>query len=184
MKILLYFLIFSFVGSVNAADKIEGAFGLKLGDSFEPTGPPKSTRQFGEGFEFTPKKPNLAFSEYLVFVTSQSHLIYRIAAIHREGHEDGKPAGDHTLQFRKCNEVVEKVTAILRQKYQDKPAPNLRIVQGNREVSFTEVRGDAPDSSCEVAVVYEDRDLDSVAGKEAFAEKQKKVIKDADPTGL
>lgn len=173
---------FSFVASVNAADKIEGAFGLRLGDRFEPTTHAKSILHLGEGFEFSPKKPNSAFSDYLVFVTPQSHLIYQIAAVHHEKHEDSKPPADHTSQSQKCHDVVEKVKAIVRQKYQNGGDGNSRILDGNREIRFTETECDA--NGCEVAVVYLDEALARQAGQEEFSGKQKKLLEGADPTGL
>src|SRR5262245_20876873 len=70
-------------GNITGANLIiEGAFGQKFGEKFTPD--PTARIEQGEhqgGYRFTPQKPNPQFSEYIVFVTPNSHRIYGIVGV-------------------------------------------------------------------------------------------------------
>jgi hypothetical protein len=66
-----------------AADKIEGAFGMKLGDTFDPS----SAIRILEGkdgipsYQFNPTNVFRSFKNYFVMVTPKTHQIYSIWAV-------------------------------------------------------------------------------------------------------
>jgi len=120
----------TFATTALAADKIEGAFGLRLGDSFEPSGRRlvvEGVTDTEDAFEFVPKKPNPAFSTYVVFITPNTHRIYRILAI-------SKPA-DSAL----ANEQSNIIIALLHRKYGAGPfrGGQFTISQESRNVTVT-----------------------------------------------
>src|SRR5687768_2659483 len=81
MKMSLLTLSLSvFACTAIGAENIEGAFGVKLGDVFAPKKAPITGYDF-PAYEFTPEKPNSAFSTYLVFITPNTHRIFRIMAL-------------------------------------------------------------------------------------------------------
>ena len=69
--------------SAFAADAIEGAFGLKLGDIFDSSKAiSKSSLTDGTPmYQFRPEKPFRSFSSYYVMITPTTHKIYAIWGI-------------------------------------------------------------------------------------------------------
>jgi len=77
-------LLASLAISATAAgtNRIDGAFGVTLGDSFEPSDAPATTTTVDEAmYPFTPKNPHDSFNQYYVLITPVSHRVYCIWAI-------------------------------------------------------------------------------------------------------
>ena len=69
------------VQSGFAQEKIEGAFGLKLGDKLDVNSDIVSKVDGSEGiYRVNPPNPLKGFNEYIVYVTPQTHTIYQIRA--------------------------------------------------------------------------------------------------------
>jgi hypothetical protein len=172
MLLVATFFVFSLVSATAA--KIEGAFGLKLGDVFHPpndlAGAKQTEREIR--YPFTPETANKIFSEYYVFITPTSHRIYRIVALakYRDGNAGYK--------------VSQAISALLRQKYGEpgKITGSARgeaaIIQNSRSVDMIN-DASGPDGVT-FHVNYEDRDL----ALEAEEERMAIIIKDVDTTGL
>jgi hypothetical protein len=164
-----------------AADKIEGAFGLKLGDVYEPTTSPVPKNDIGIAYEFTPTKPNSAFSTYLVFVTPNSHLIYKIEAVHKQ------PGNAEA-----CHSFLAQVMAALRLKYEgrfDEKSPQSgRMGQGERSIGLDESSVvNVASSGCQFSITYKDNEMAGRCQQEREQNRVKKLLeslKEVDKTGF
>ena len=118
--------------------KIEGAFGEKLGDEFNPDSA-TDTNSLSDGtliYEFSPPANFRSFDHYYVMITPQSHKIYGIVA---------SGSFDNTDKARNEQAVVME---ILKEKYGPEDAQGVadavdnveRITQGTRLVT-TKVSG-------------------------------------------
>lgn len=165
---LLILMSFLLVLPVVGADKIEGAFGLKLGDVFSPTGIEGEAKQSvsDNRYQFTPEKPNKVFSEYFVVVTPTTHRIYRIIAIARwpDGNEGYK--------------VSEAIAALLNRKYGETSKLIGQVVQNNRVVGMS--NDSSGPEGVTFHVTYEDSDI----ARQAEVERIEKALKNVDTTGL
>ena len=182
IRLVLSILLLATTSAVVAADKIEGAFGLKLGDVFEPTTPPITATPDGAPFslngayEFTPKERNRDFSDYFVLITPNSHLVCRILAVHKA------PGIENSKAFHDC------LTAILHLKYQgtyDEKSGDSYIAQGKRNIGVTSPTG--VDHVWWVAVLYTDDELAQRVGTEKLQNRVKATLESAkslDATGL
>jgi hypothetical protein len=157
--------------SAFSADKIEGAFGKKLGDVFD-TASAVGTSTLTDGtpmYEFSPPNGFRSFKRYYVMITPITKKIYSIWGI---------GTAENTESARKEQALIME---ILQQKYGTKEKPGLfdslgdlnTIDQGNRYIitkisGFTDVTLD---------IRYYDRDLQKLAEKERLAEEAKKVDK-------
>jgi hypothetical protein len=188
MKAILLLLTLVTTVTVGAVDKIEGAFGLKLGDVFEPKTPAVSATPITNSFslngayQFTPKEPNKIFSEYYVFITPGSNLIWGIAALHKQ-------AGDHSG----CDALVHSLMGMLYLKYEGKFDEHSRLdgssigqgMNGARTVGITTFS--ASNQDCSFAILYSDKELANRANQEREQNRVKEIsqsIKSLDPTGL
>ena len=160
-----------------AAEKIEGAFGLKLGQVFNPTTPLVKLLGRDEVYQFTPDQPNAMFSTYLVSINPKTHVVYEIVA--------GKEAPDGF----DYDGWTRKMIAFLHARYGSLPSQERFVKQGERSVlvsSFT-----SPQGRQWCVVAYEDSELLSDADDERRMiaqrqqkEQQKELLKSVDPTGL
>ena len=156
------------------ADDINGAFGKKLGDTFDlayATG--RSALTDGTPmYQFTPDKPFRSFRNYYVLITPSSHKIYAIWGI--------GPAGN-TETGKKEQALVMQ---ILTEKYGSEDEPGIadafgdakHITKGSRTV-YTKITG-FTDTTIEIR--YIDADLTALAERERLASEAKKV----DSSGL
>lgn len=177
MKKLVLSFIFACAATAAATETIEGAFGLKLGDVFAPTTPPLSRNDVGVAYEFKPKIANPAFSSYLVFISPNSRLIYKIEAIHEQ-------AGDNSG----CSSFRDQMMALLRLKYEGKYDGNSSgsITQGKRMVDSANL-GLMPERGCHFSIVYWDEELAARCVQERKENQVKDVlqrVKSMDATGL
>jgi hypothetical protein len=114
--------------------EIEGAFGLKLGDTFDVTkGKPTPSGEY----EFAAENPVPEFTKYLVSITAKTHRILSITAV-------GPPFG--TLGLDRASVI----SAALVKKYGGKPNDAYFYTRqaNNRSVRFRQWGGDA------VIIVY------------------------------
>ncbi|HEY3853855.1 MAG TPA: hypothetical protein VGO67_05625 [Verrucomicrobiae bacterium] len=157
--------------SATAADKIEGAFGKKLGELFDVTSAVGQS-QLTDGtpmYEFTPTNAFRSLKKYYVFVTPTTKKIYSIW---------GTGPTENTETGKKEQALIME---ILQEKYGEKSKPGLLesivdadiVDQGNRYV-MSKVSGF---SDVTIDVRYYDRDLEQLAEKERIAEEAKKVDK-------
>ena len=165
---------------VFGAEKIEGAFGFKLGQKFDPTAPILSTEKdyhFQDVYPATPPVPNEQFPTYYVRITPITHLITTIISV-------GKSvAGDAGV------EAKQAVEAYLQAKYGEgssKFADNIR--QDRRAI----VVGGAWNPARTITTVsYIDSDLNAQADREQAqlnaehaAEHAQQLLKTFDGTGM
>ena len=157
--ILTLFTLAAFAFSASATEKIEGGFGLKLGDSFEPSGS-RFLAEDADAFEFTPKVANPAFSTYVVFITPNSHQIYRILAI-------SKPLESGT-GFEQSNTIL----ALIHRKYGIGPFRGANAIsQGQRKVSVNNNGAGTPAFTFRLS--YTDENLSTQASEERLDNKLK-----------
>jgi hypothetical protein len=160
--------------STFAADKLEGAFGKKLGDVFDPSSA-IDTSKLTDGtpmYEFSTTNDFRSFKRYYVMVTPTTHKIYSIWGI---GNVENTEAG------QKEQAVIME---LLKQKYGTEGKQGLldtmgdvkRISQGSRYV-LTKLSGFL---DVTLDIRYYDADLEKVAEKERLAEE----TKNADKSGL
>jgi hypothetical protein len=74
-KLLLLVSFIAIQASVFATDKIEGAFGMALGQKFDPE-KAIGTSSLTDGtpmYQFNPEKPFRSFTKYFVMITPTSH---------------------------------------------------------------------------------------------------------------
>lgn len=136
MNKILITILLAFVSAAYAAeekvDKIESAFGVKLGDVFEPT------KAIGKGslidgtpmYQFSPAKPFRSFTRYFVMITPKTNRIYSIWGI---GDFENTPTAQKEQAL---------LLEILKQKYGEKKKDGLmaqlsdlkQIDQGDRSV--------------------------------------------------
>jgi hypothetical protein len=180
-RLIIKFALFALVLSsvvipARAVEKIEGAFGLKLGDVWHPKEKPDMKYGGGEGYTFTPAQPNSAFSDYLVWITPESHRIFKIMAI-------GVAPDGKTAEARCAG-----IAAVLNEKYggcgfaqrvtvEDRAVCTQLYPQQVRQAS-------EPQPPIMYAVWYEDSILSAQAVTEKNAARLKELLRNADPTGL
>ena len=167
--VICVLLSFVFVGSVNAAEKIVGAFGIKLGQQFNPDnaiGMAKLT----DGtpmYQFNPKKKFRLFKRYYVLITPKTHKVYGIWGISNMENLDT------------CKAEQKVLMAILEKKYGKAKKEGLMsalmdakmIDQGNRYV-LTKCSG-IVDVTLEIR--YYDMKLKNLAEKERISLEAKQV---------
>lgn len=160
--------------TTNAEEKITGAFGVELGQTFNPQ------EAIGKGsltdgtpmYQFSPKNKFRSFSTYYVSITPKTHKIYSIWAI---GNMENDPS---------CKKEQALVMAILQKKYgkmeEDQLFSSLydikQIDQGDRYV-LTKCSG-LGDVSIDIR--YKDKQLEEQAEKERILLESEKV----DSSGL
>lgn len=171
---LMFILIIGVASSVQAEEKILGAFGVELGQVFDPSG------AIGKGsltdgtpmYKFSPKKKFRSFSTYYALITPKTHKVYSIWAI---GNMENDPS---------CKKEQALIMAILQKKYgkieKDQLFSNIydvkQIDQGNRYV-LTKCSGFV-DVSLDIR--YKDKKLETIAENERILLESEKV----DSSGL
>jgi hypothetical protein len=172
---LILFAVFAALASAEVkTERIEGAFGVKLGDTFDPV------KASGKGaltdgtpmYQFTPEKPFRSFKRYFVMITPKTNRIYSIWGI---GDFENTPTAQKEQAL---------ILEILKQKYGEKKKEGLmdrlsdikQIDQGDRSVvvkisGMMEVTMD---------IRYYDEPLRKIAEKERLELEAKKV----DSSGL
>jgi hypothetical protein len=156
------------IGTSRATEKIEGGFGVKLGDFFDPL---TATREGSKGdggtaYFFAPVNPFRSLTSYHVAITPRTKKIFAILA---EGEFK-------SLEEAKMEQAV--IMALLTEKYGiEKEQGELEKLQNMRGVSqgmrfvCAQIRDDANYS---LVVMYYDSDLARVAESERIRmEKQK-----------
>ena len=162
--------------SANAAEKIEGAFGFKLGDVLDLADArlvkEDVPEPVPERFEFKPTNPNPAFASYYVWVTPNSHRIKEITAV---GTFQVPENGDFWNQ-------LEIICALLHRKYGSGPFPfgrDIKITQG-RLIVRCYMQNRIDPKNVTVSLDYLDLDLSSQGAEETVDNH----LKGADATGL
>jgi hypothetical protein len=171
LVLLLYACLISVV---NAGDKITGAFGVNLGDTFNPDS------AIGKGsltdgtpmYQFKPAKTFRSFTKYFALITPKTNRVYAIWGI-------GQMENDPT-----CKKEQKLIMAILQDKYGKQDKKDLfsslydaeMISQGNRYImtkcsGFTDVTID---------IRYKDSKLEKLAENERIQLESKKL----DSSGL
>ena len=161
-----------------AAEKIEEAFGLKLGQVFDPTAPEVGETGKGQSeYAFTPNPPNPMFSTYVVCVSPVSHVVYRIAA---KGEAPDVPSYE---------KMYDRVAAVLNNKYGSAPYGAASVLQSPRLISLESTT--KPDKKIAYTLSYSDAGLEQQARDEqktldqaALEQKQKQLLKETDASGL
>ena len=173
-SLLTILAIFTFVGIAQAEDKITGAFGMKLGDTFN------ISSAIGKGsltdgtimYQFTPKKKFRSFDKYYVMITPKTKRIYSIWAV---GTVENTEVGTKEQAV---------IMSILEKKYGTKNKEGLmdtmmdvkQIDQGNRYI-IVKVSGFA---NVTIDIRYYDKKLSQQAEKERIELEAEKV----DSSGL
>ena len=142
-----------------AADKIEGAFGMKFGDTFDTS----SAIGIIEGkngirnYQFNTTNVFRPFKNYFVMVTPKTHKIYSIWAV-------GK-IGDLQAGKKEQLEIME----LLGKQFgnNEVSSTDFEIHQGNRIVA-TKLVGNI---DVTIAILYSDSDLKKLADEEELAAK-------------
>lgn len=159
--------------STFAAEKIEGGFGKKLGEVFDPSSA-LSTNKLKDGtlmYEFATTNVVRSFNRHYVMITPTTHKIYCIYGV---GSVESTSAG------RKEQSVI---MGILREKYGSEfkigPVDSMgdikRISQGTRHI-ITTLSGH-PDNTIDIKC-YDD-DLEKLAEKEQVAKEAANLDKSA-----
>jgi hypothetical protein len=160
--------------SADAADKIESAFGLTLGAVFEPRPGDVCFSKIGYGYAyfFAPNPGNSALCEYQVFVSPNTHRIYRIVGIGLYADKD------------KRLEIGAAIETFLQNKYGEGEVgakfTNHEIAQGSRHVTVIM----SGRSRAEIGVVYEDKILMDQARREDLENQVAERLRTIDGAGL
>ena len=155
--------------ATHAEDKIEGAFGKKLGDTFDPA------TAIGKGaltdgtvmYQFTPQSPFRSLTKYYVLITPTTNKIYSIWGLGDAGNTaTGKKEQDVLMEL-----LTQKYGAPKKEGLFDALHDAKQISQGSRSV-LTKVTGFV-DATLEIR--YYDHDISKVAEKERLAIEAKKA---------
>lgn len=174
MNLLLLLLLLTPFSQAIAEEKIDGAFGITLGQSFDPTTAiGKASLTDGTPmYQFSPEKKFRSFSRYYVLITPKSHQVYAIWGI-------GNIENTAT-----CKKEQKLLMAILKDKYGQEKEKDLfsslydaeMITQGDRYV-MTKCSGF---SDVTVEIRYEDNKYEKLAENERIELESKKL----DSSGL
>lgn len=163
---------FSF--SASAAEMIQGAFGKKLGDKFDPASAigTKKTASGTPMYQFNPESPFRSFSKYYVMITPATQKIY---CIWGTGNVESTDIG-------KQEQAV--LMSLLKDKYGSAEQPGIfddlddsrRFSQGNRYI-LTKVTGLDGLEPVKIEIRYYDKPLQKLAEKERVDTEKTKVDK-------
>ena len=158
--------------SAFGADKIEAAFGKKLGEGFDPASA-IGTSKLTDGtpmYEFSTTNGFRSFKRYYVMITPTTQKIYSIWGIGTaENTESAKKEQALVMEI-----LQQKYGAKKKEGFMDAVGDAKQIDQGSRYIvtkisGFTDITHD---------IRYYDRDLEKQAEKERLVEEAKKVNKD------
>jgi hypothetical protein len=174
MAVLLFITVTFFVQGTEAQEKIDGAFGIALGQVFNPS------IALGEAsltdgtpmYQFSPTKEFRSFSRYFVLITPETNKVYSIWGL---GNVENTPT---------CEKEQKLVMAILSDKYGNEEKQGLlsdlydmkMITQGDRTI-ITKCSG-FTDITMEIR--YKDSQLQELAENERIKLESKKL----DSSGL
>lgn len=177
LKNTFYLILLSYfctVGIVNAGEKITGAFGVNLGQVFNPDSAigENSLTDGTPMYEFKPTKTFRSFTRYYVLITPISNKIYAIWGI---GPMENDPI---------CTKEQKLIMAILQDKYEKQEKEDLfsnlydieKISQGDRFI-ITKCNGF---SDVTLDIRYYDNNLEKLAENERIKYESKKL----DSSGL
>jgi len=169
--------------------KIEGAFGIKLGQTWDRLSNPLKYLLHGKAksknmaFLITPKIKNDNFMQYYVYLTPTSGKVYQILATDGRGRFDDSRQRNRLRAPKRKKEVDCKtkrraIFDLLKKKYDGDVLP-YSINQGSRSVKLNCTNED-------LFISYYDSDLIDLAEKEAKEKPKTKEFKaeDIDPSGL
>ncbi len=167
IRTFLILLLFNvlFIANTHGEQEIMGAFGVQLGDYFDPSSA-IGTGELTDGtpmYKFDPKKKFRSFNEYYVLITPKTHKIYGIWGIGTVGNS------------QKCEKEQALIMDLLQKKYgvQENEVPfdpltgAKNIDQGNRDVTV-KCSGfvDMSFVDMSINIRYYDRELKKLAEKE------------------
>ena len=163
--ILFLILLLSPLIAFAGGKPIKGAFGITLGQKFDPKQAiGKASLTDGTPmYEFKPKKPFRAFTEYYVLITPKTHKVYSIWGI-------GK-----VENTQKCEKEQNFILTALERKYGIKPPDNeliaslsslygAKLLQKDGKTIVIKCTGLTDDYS--ISISYTDDKLEKVAEKE------------------
>ena len=156
--ILASVLLASVSTSLSAAEKITGAFGVKLGQVLSSQMIKTSAFLGDNKYSFDPEKKFRSFSTYLIEITPKTRKIYSISAM---GDMDDDPT---------CEEEQALIMAIIKKKYGGRIVESSLfferqiISQGNRSVATTCSGGLFDDET--LSIKYSDSKLEELAENE------------------
>jgi len=165
-------LLFAF--TAHAEDKIEGAFGKRFGDVFDPVTAIGKHALTDDTvmYQFKPENPFRSFKKYYVLITPTTNRIYAIWGVGPIGNtEKGKKEQALVMKL-----LIQKYGVPNKEGLFDGFYDLKQISQGNRYV-MTKLT-DYTDTTIEIR--YYDSDLEKVAEQERLAIEAKK----ADSKGL
>ncbi len=155
--------------NADAQDNIEGAFGKKLGATFDPglaLGAESTLKDGTRMYEFRPKNPFRSFTKYYVLITPKTKKIYAILGIgEAENTDTAKKEQALVMDLLQKKYGVEQDTGVLGKLYDAK-----LISKGNRMVG-TKVSGFG---SVTIDIRYYDNELTKVAEKSVWNWKERK----------
>ena len=173
-KTIAFLSVLLVTSSALAIDKIDGAFGKMLGDTFD-LATAIGTSALTDGtpmYQFRPNKPFRSFNSYYVLITPSTHKIYAIWALGPVGNtETGKKEQALLMQI-----LVDKYGPLDSTGFADTMGDAKHITQGNRTV-YTKINGF---TNTTIDIRYYDADLTGLAERERLAIEAKKV----DSSGL
>jgi hypothetical protein len=155
-------------------EKIENAFGKRLGDAFDPASAIGNAALTNGTpmYQFSPAKPFRSFTKYFVLITPTTRKIYSIWALgSTENTETGKKEQALLMELLQQKYGTTEKEGMFDALYDTK-----QIRHGNRSV-LTKVTGFG---KVTIEVRYYDHDLEAIAEKERLAVEGKKV----DASGL
>jgi hypothetical protein len=134
-----------------AADKIEGAFGMKLGDTFDTNSAIGMLKESEGTYQFSTTNEFRSFKNYFVKITPKTHKIYCIFTAEKTG----------DLQAGKKELAV--VRELLKKQFgNEETLDDAKIQQGNRYVA-TKLVGNV---DVTIAILFADSELKTLAEKE------------------
>lgn len=114
----LSLILICWTAAAFAEEKIEGAFGKKFGEIFEPGNAPSQQINKVTMYRIQPPKPFAMFTEYFVIVTARTHRIFAIVA--------SGPMSENAEAAQKALDLLE---VILRAKYKSDASARLEPEQ-------------------------------------------------------
>lgn len=167
IRTFLILLLFNvlFIANTHGEQKIMGAFGVQLGDYFDPSSA-IGTGELEDGtpmYQFNPEKKFRSFDDYYVLITPKTHKIYGIWGI------------GTAENSQKCEKEQALIMDLLQKKYgvQEKerlfdPLTDVKnIGQGNRDVTVKcSGFGDMSFVDMSINIRYYDRELKKLAEEE------------------
>ena len=162
---LLLVLTACLFNQLNAAERIEGAFGLKFGDVFDVKKAKGEVLLIGnnKAYYFSPQNPINGIAEYYAAITPKTHKVAAIVAV-------GKFSSE-LRGFGAANVLIP----ILEKKYGSGTFRDSKfsLSQGLRDISIDVDR--EKDDTATLMIQYTDSDMMDMAEKERIEIEQEKI---------